>query len=208
MLRQYQPGSSATREGTMSTTRMLVSLLPAEESDRLLHAVHALLPPVVDGTIALLRPPEPHLGDAALGFAGAEMLSIRKADHKGLAASDAADERHLVWCRDDIVAAGIPAGMGTAVVAESLEALAWELVRRLSGDLSPGGDQRPAAMSHMSGVSDDIARSRESGEASSTAATSPQRRNGRVPAPPAWARGVLPGNSPGADADVQTSRER
>jgi len=35
---------------------MLVSLLPAEESDRLLRAVHALLPPVVDGTIALLRP--------------------------------------------------------------------------------------------------------------------------------------------------------
>ena len=79
--------------------------------------------------------------------------------------SDAADERHLVWCRDDIEAAGIPAGMGTAVVAESLEALAWELVRRLSGDLSPGGHAQPAAMSHMSGVSDDIARSRESGEA-------------------------------------------
>jgi hypothetical protein len=186
---------------------MLVSLLPAEESDRLLRAVHALLPPVVDGTIALLRPPEPHLGDAALGLADAEILIIRKADHEGLAASDAADERHLVWCRDDIEAAGIPAGMGTAVVAESLEALAWELVRRLSGDLSPGGHAQPAAMSHMSGVSDDIARSRESGEASSTAATSPQRRNGRVPAPPAWARGVLPGNGPIADADVQTSRE-
>ena len=160
---------------------------------------------MVDGTIALLRPPEPHLGDAALGLAGAEILIICKADHEGLAASDAADERHLVWCRDDIVAAGIPAGMGTAVVAESLEALAWELVRRLSGDLSPGGDQRPAAMSHMSGVSDDIARSRESGEASSAAATSPQRRNGRVPAPPAWARGVLPDNAPIADAHVQTS---
>ena len=47
----------------MSATRMLVSLLPAEESDRLLRAVHALLPPVADRTIALLRPPEPHLGD-------------------------------------------------------------------------------------------------------------------------------------------------
>jgi septum formation inhibitor-activating ATPase MinD len=62
-------------------------------------------------------------------------------------------------------------------------------------------------MLHMSGLSDDMARSRESGEASSTAATSPQRRNGRVPAPPAWARGVLPGNAPIADADVQMSRE-
>ena len=124
---------------------MLVSLLPAEELDRLLRAVHALLPPVVDGTIALLRPPEPHLGDAALGLAGAEILIIRKADHEGSAASDAADERHLVWCRDDIEAAGIPAGMGTAVVAESLEALAWELVRRLSGDLSPGGHAQPVA---------------------------------------------------------------
>ena len=186
---------------------MLVSLLPAEESDRLLRAVHALLPPVVDGTIALLRPPEPHLGDAALGLAGAEVLIVRNAGHEDSAVRDAADERHLVWCRDDIEAAGIPAGMGTAVVAESLEALAWELVRRLSGDLSPGGDQRPAAMSHMSGVYDDIARSRESGEAFSTAATSPQRRNGRVPAPPAWARGVLPGNGPIADADVQTGRE-
>ncbi len=186
---------------------MLVSLLPAEESDRLLRAVHALLPPVVDGTIALLRPPEPHLGDAALGLADAEMLIVRNADHEGSAVSDAADERHLVWCRDDIEAAGIPAGMGTAVVAESLEALAWELVRRLSGDLSPGGHAQPVAMLHMSGVSDDIARSRESSEASSTAATSPQRRNGRVPAPPAWARGVLPGNGPIADADVQTGRE-
>ena len=51
----------------MSAARMLISLLPVEESDRLLRAVHALLPPVVDGTIALLRPPEPHLGDAAPG---------------------------------------------------------------------------------------------------------------------------------------------
>jgi septum formation inhibitor-activating ATPase MinD len=186
---------------------MLVSLLPAEESDRLLRAVHALLPPVVDGTIALLRPPEPHLGDAALGLADAGMLIIRTADHNGTAVNDAADQRHLVWCRDDIEAAGIPAGMGTAVVAESLEALAWELVRRLSGDLSPGGHERPVATLHMSGVSDDIARSRESGEASSTAATSSQRRNGRVPAPPAWARGALTDNAPVADADVQTGRE-
>ena len=186
---------------------MLVSLLPAEESDRLLHAVHALLPPVFDGTIALLRPPEPHLGDAALGLAGAEIVTIRKADHQGSAVLDATDERHLVWCRDDIEAAGILAGMGNAVVAESLEALAWELVRRLSGDLSPGGHAQPVAMLHMSGVSDDISRSHESSEASSTMATSPQRRNGRVPAPPAWARGVLPGNGPGADAHVQTSCE-
>ena len=191
----------------MSTTRMLVSLLPAEESDRLLHAVHALLPPVVDGTIALLRPPEPHLGDAALGLADADMLIIRNADHEGLVASDAADERHLVWCRNDVEAAGIPAGAGTAVVAESLEALAWELVRRLSGDLSPGGHAQPVAMLPMSGVSGDIARPRESSEASSTVDTSPQRRNGRVPAPPAWARGVLPDNAPIADAHGQTSRE-
>src|ERR1700731_3636722 len=111
---------------------MLVSLLPAEESDRLLRAVHALLPPVVDGTIALLRPPEPHLGDAALGLAGAEVLIIRNAGHEGSAVRDGADERHLVWCRNDVEAAGIPAGTGTTIVAESLEALAWELVRRLS----------------------------------------------------------------------------
>jgi hypothetical protein len=190
----------------MSAARMLISLLPVEESDRLLRAVHALLPPVVDGTIALLRPPEPHLGDAALGLPDAEMLIVRNAGHEGSALSDAADERHLVWCRDDIEAAAIPAGMGTAVVAESLEALAWELVRRLSGDLSPGGHAQPVATLRVSDVSDDIAPSRESGEASSTAAASPRPRNGRVPAPPAWARGVLPDNAPIADAHVQTSR--
>src|SRR4029077_8803647 len=106
--------SAATREGTMSATRMLVSLLPAEESDRLLRAGHALLPPVVDATIALLRPPDPHLGDAALGLTDAGMLIILNADQQGSALLDATDQRHLVWCRDDIEAAGIPAGMGTA----------------------------------------------------------------------------------------------
>src|ERR1700686_1728574 len=92
VLRQYQPGSSATREGTVSTTRMLISLLPAEESDRLLRPGHGLLPPLVDATIPLLRPPEPHLGDAALGLADAEVLIVRNAGHEGSAVRDAADE--------------------------------------------------------------------------------------------------------------------
>ena len=190
----------------MSATRMLVSLLPAEESDRLLRAVHALLPPVADRTIALLRPPEPHLGTAALHLAGAGIMIVREAGQAGRAVSDRADERHLVWCRDDIEAAGVPAGMGTTVVAESIEALAWELVRRLAGDLSPGGNERPAAMTHTSGVSVDIVRPHDTGEASS-AATSPHRRNGRVPPPPAWARGVPVGDGPIADPDAHSSRE-
>jgi septum formation inhibitor-activating ATPase MinD len=186
---------------------MLVSLLPAEESDRLLRAVHALLPPVADRAIALLRPPEPHLGAAALHLAGAGIMVVREAGQPEWGVSDSADERHLVWCHDDIEAAGVPAGMGTAVVAESIEALAWELVRRLAGDLSPGGNERPAAMTHTSGVSVDIVRPHEPGEPS-TAAASPHRRNGRVPPPPTWARGVPPGDGPIADVDVHTSREQ
>ena len=191
----------------MSATRTLVSLLPAEESDRFLRAVHALLPPVADRTIALLRPPEPHLGAAALHLADAGIMIVLEAGQTGTGVSDRPDERHLVWCRDDIEAAGVPAGMGTTVVAESIEALAWELVRRLAGDLSPGGNERPAAITHTSGVSADVVRPHEPGEPS-TAATSPHRRNGRVPPPPTWARGVPPGDGPIADVDVHTSREQ
>jgi hypothetical protein len=191
----------------VSATRTLVSLLPAEESDRLLRAVHALLPPVADRTIALLRPPSPHLGAVALHLAGAGIMVVRAAGQAEWGVSDGSDERHLVWCRDDIEAAGVAAGLGTAVVAESIEALAWELVRRLAGDLSPGGDERPAATAHTSGVSVDIVRPHEPGDAS-TAATSPHRRNGRVPPPPAWARGVPPDDAPVADVDVHTSREQ
>jgi septum formation inhibitor-activating ATPase MinD len=189
----------------VSATRTLVSLLPTEESDRLLRAVHALLPPVADQTIALLRPPEPHLGAAALHLADAGIMIVLEAGHSGTGVSDRSDERVLVWCRDDIEAAGVPAGMGTIVVAESIEALAWELVRRLAGDLSPGGNERPVATAHTSGVSVDVVRTHEPLE-TYTEATTPHRSNGRVPAPPAWARGVLPGNRPIADADVQTSR--
>ena len=75
----------------------------------------------------------------------AALAARRRRDHDrprggqaGTAVKRPADERHLVWCRDDIEAAGVPAGMGTAVVAESLEALAWELVRRLSRRSEPG----------------------------------------------------------------------
>jgi septum formation inhibitor-activating ATPase MinD len=189
----------------VSASRTLVSLLPAEESDRLLRAVHALLPPVADRTIALLRPPEPHLGAAALHLADAGIMIVLEAGQAGTGVSGRSDERHLVWCRDDIEAAGVPARMGTAVVAESIEALAWELVRRLAGDLSPGGKERPAAMTHTSGVSVDIVRPHEPGEPS-TAAASPHRRSGRVPPPPTWARGVPSGDGPIADADVHTSR--
>jgi septum formation inhibitor-activating ATPase MinD len=190
----------------VSDTRTLVSLLPAEESDRLLRAVNALLPPVADRTIALLRPPEQHLGAAALHLADAGIMIVLEAGQVGTGIGDRSDERHLVWCRDDIEAAGVPAGMGTTVVAESIEALAWELVRRLAGDLSPGGNERPAAMTHTSGVSVDIVRPHEPGEPS-TAATSPHRHNGRVPPPPTWARGVPPGDGPIADAEVHTSQE-
>jgi hypothetical protein len=191
----------------VSATRTLVSLLPAEESDRLLRAVHALLPPVAERTIALLRPPEPHLGAAALHLADAGITIVVEAGRAGTGVSDRSDERHLVWCRDDIEAAGVPAGMGTTVVAESIEALAWELVRRLAGDLSPGGNARLAAMTHMSSLPVDIVRPHEPGEPS-TAAVSPQRRNGRVPPPPTWARGVPPGDGPIANAEVHMSREQ
>jgi septum formation inhibitor-activating ATPase MinD len=190
----------------VSATRTLVSLLPAEESDRLLRAVHALLPPVAERTIALLRPPEPHLGAAALHLADAGIMIVVEAGQARTGVSDRSNERHLVWCRDDIEAAGVPAGMGTIVVAESIEALAWELVRRLAGDLSPPGNARPAAMTHTSGVSVDIVRPHEPGEPS-TAAASPHRRNGRVPVPPRWARGVPPGDGPIPDVDVHTSGE-
>ncbi len=189
----------------MSATRTLVSLLPVEESDRLLRAVHALLPPVADQTIALLRPPEPHLGAAALHLADAGIMIVLEAGHSGTGVSDRSDERHLVWCRDDIEAAGVPAGMGTAVVAESIEALAWELTRRLAGDLSPGGNERAAATTYTSGGSVDIVRPHEPGEPSTAA--SPQRPNGRVPPPPTWARGVPPGDGPIADVDVHSSQE-
>lgn len=168
---------------------MLVSLLPAEESDRLLLAVHALLPPGADRSIALLRPPEPHLGAAALQLASAEIMIVRRAGQVETGASDHADERQLVWCRSDVEAEAVPAGKGTAVVAESIEALAWELVRRLAGDLSPVRSERPGrAIGHTPRTPVDAIRPHETGEVSTT----PRPRHGRVPAPPAWARGVVP----------------
>jgi|GEM_PF-5961822 len=188
----------------MSSTRVLVSLLPADESDRLLWAVHALLPPGADRSIALLRPPEPHLGVAALHLGGVEITVVRPAGQAEAAVADRAGR--LVWCRDDIEAEAVPAGVGTAVVAETIEALAWELVRRLAGDLSSGGIEPPGvATTDTSSTRVNVVPPHQRGEASPAAIATRRRRDGRVPAPPAWARGVLPGEPVLADRDPPAS---
>ena len=172
----------------MSGARLLISLLPAGSSDQLLRAVHHLLPPQRSSSVGLLLAPEPAMGVASVRSGGNDLMILMAAgqalpDAEGVAAPC------LVWCRDEVEAASVDPRVGVPVVAETLEQLAWELVRRLAGDLSPAAVET-LELAHRSESAVDAA---EIGPpAAEPLPVTPRRRAGGLPAPPPWALGGSP----------------
>jgi hypothetical protein len=175
----------------MSPAQVLVSLLSPEDSDRLLRAIQALLPPATNGSVALVRPPEPWMGVAALRVTGVGVAVVSAAEASfASGAAVAAGGRHFVWCHDDVDAARVPAEVGTVVVAETIDALAWELARYLTGDLSQHRSGGLDGTAGAEGASVETSSVRESTGASAPAQPPRLRREGRLPPPPAWAHGT------------------
>jgi septum formation inhibitor-activating ATPase MinD len=175
----------------MSPAQVLVSLLSPEDSDQLLRAIQAVLPPATNGSIALVRPPEPRMGVAALRVGGVGIAVVSAAGAPFACGAAGAGGRHFVWCHDDVDAATVPAEVGTViVVAETIDALAWELARYLTGDLSQHGSGRPDAVAGAEGASVETNSVRENTDTSGPSQPPRLRREGRLPPPPAWAHGT------------------
>ena len=190
----------------MSPAQVLVSLLSPEDSDRLLRAIHAVLPPGANGSIALVQPPEPLMGVAALRVVGHQVGVVSTAGMPLPGGVDGASNHHFVWCRDDVEAATVPAHVGTAVVAETIDALAWELVRHLTGDLSQQGSGPPGTAAPVAeSASLETSATRENSGSSAPAPPQRLRRAGRLPAPPSWAHATPSGEGSGENAKASPS---
>ncbi len=182
----------------MSSAQVLVSLLSSEDSDRLLRAIYAVLPPGANGSIALVRPPEPRMGTAALRVGAVEVAVVSAMGTSFAGGTAGAGHRHFVWCHDEMEAATVPSEVGTALVADTIDGLAWELVRHLAGDLSQQGSELPdAAVAVAKGVPIETSVGRENSAASRPAQQPRLRREGRLPPPPSWAHSTPSGERSG-----------
>jgi MinD-like ATPase involved in chromosome partitioning or flagellar assembly len=127
------------------------------------------------------------MGVAASRITGAEIAVVSAARQALTLSADTAPARCFVWCRDDEEAALVRADAGTAILAADIETLAWELVRRLTGDLREMDVERSDLASVQPSVGSD-----ETSPAAGYPETAPtrMRREGRLPATPHWAQGV------------------
>lgn len=172
----------------MSAPRLLISLLPAHQSEPLLRAVHRLLPPPRLAEVALLLALDPAAGTAALRMRSDDLVVVIGAADAHRTVGVRAGVVPVLWCRDEAEADGVDAQRGTPVVAETLEQLAWELVRRLTGDLS--GTAATARDTPPLPTVD--ADSRRTPSEQAGLLPRPVQRRGAALLPPPWARGVAP----------------
>ena len=175
------------------STRVVVSLLDAHDSERLLRAVHRNLRTADAAEIAVVSPPEPSMGMAALSHR--DLTVVVSADGEWLERAGAASARCYVWCRDDVEAEALPSSPAVAVVAASVEELAWELVRRLTGDLRDAHARPRETSAQDSGRAGPEPPSTSFPSAPSVVAAQPagplQRRSPgerRLPRTPSWAQ--------------------
>ena len=176
---------------------LLVSLLDRDDSDQLLRAMHRVLRPVDAAHVALVEPLEPRMGAAALQLEGREIAVITPAARPWFGESASQGGRHYVWCRDELEAEAA-AHPAIPVVAATVEELAWELVRRLSGDLREAEEESSAAVSTDAKARDEPASppigdaSVEVGPASETERSIrvPRALERRLPPTPKWAQGI------------------
>jgi len=124
---------------------LLVSLLERDDSDRLFAEMHRVLRPVDAAHLALVAPPEPAIGAAALQLSGREIATVipagpRRPEQRGNAGS-----RCYVWCRDELEVEAWSTHPAMPVLAATVEELGWELVRRLTGDLRDAEEESSLA---------------------------------------------------------------
>ena len=184
----------------MSDARLLVSLLDPADSDELLRMIHSVLRPVDAERIALVRPPEPGLALAALRISEMPLSIVTVPGRHHLGQGEHAEARIYIWCSDESRADAVQSQAGSVVVAPTLQDLAWELVRRLTGDLREVASDEPPIPPRR-----DEHASREPGPATielkqsppanavekpaaAAAPPSPLTRSGRLPVTPSWAR--------------------
>ena len=114
---------------------LLISLLDPDDLNQLLRTMHRVLRPVDAAHVALVEPLQPSMGVAALQLEGREITVVTPAGRPWLEGSGGHSARCYVWCRDALEAEAWSSHPAIAVVAATVDELAWELVRRLTGDL-------------------------------------------------------------------------